>query len=165
MCHPLEHCSWYMSKLKYAPSPFCNLALCISSLEFPFLFLHSLFQYHIHTSHWLGSFSNSSRGSSAGVAILRLVFIGFSQLLNRWSLLAIGNHRWWGIGVVCGQETNLGSQVSCGADISGSWRCGTQCSFSIPSDSDSPLELMIILLLSSTVSSEFLLEDPSSSLQ
>ena len=49
MCHPLEHCSWYMSKLKYAPSPFCNLALCISSLEFPFLFLHSLFQYHIHT--------------------------------------------------------------------------------------------------------------------
>ena len=30
-----------------------------------------------------GPFSNSSRGSSAGVAILRLVFIGFSQLLNR----------------------------------------------------------------------------------
>ena len=43
----------------------------------------------------LGPFSNSSRGSSAGVAVVRLVFVGFSQLLNHWSLLAIGNHRWW----------------------------------------------------------------------
>ena len=30
---------------------FHNLALCTSSLEFPFLFLSLLFRYHIHTFH------------------------------------------------------------------------------------------------------------------
>src|SRR5271155_2114775 len=55
-CHPSEHCSRDVSNLKYAPSPFRNLVLCTSSLEFPFLFLHSLFRYHIHTFHRPGSF-------------------------------------------------------------------------------------------------------------
>ena len=73
-------------------SLFCNLTLCTSSLEFPFIFLHLLFWYDIHTSIHLGPFSNSSKGSSAGVAVLRLVFIGFSELLNRRFLLATGNH-------------------------------------------------------------------------
>ena len=84
----------YFDQLKYVPSLFHNLALCTSSLEFLFLFLHSLFRYHIHTSHQPGSFSNLSRGSTAGVAVLRLRFIGFSQMLDHRFLLAIGNHRW-----------------------------------------------------------------------
>ena len=94
------------------------------------------------------------------VCQLALLFSGLYSLFSFscwivnscWSLeITTGE----GIGIIC-EETNLDSYVSFGANISMSWSCGTQCllAFSIPSESDSPSELMIILLPSSTVSSE-----------
>ena len=156
-------------------------------------FLQLLLQYRIHTSHRPGSLFELiqttevrqpvllSSGSCSLVSVScavtwsdRVCMFSTGIVESYWPIVSGG-----GIeapsaaksdaGDVGGWGINSSMQVSCGADISESWRCVTKWWFSIPSETNSPSESTTILLPLPTVSSSELsycsLEDPSLSLQ